>query len=136
MEIVTQAMSAVNTGNHRPASDIAWIGFAASENRAPPSIDAIRELFMNLWTRLDEVCWRAKVLTGRDMDEQSRQTAKNIAMIADVDAIYADVRQAISSDQIKGDAENARLRAQLEAAYERNRVLVSRLRDLGGRVEA
>lgn len=60
--------------------------------------DPLAALFVRLWTRLDEVSWRAQMLAGSPaLPEAQRTTAANIARIANVGDVYAEMQQMLKA---------------------------------------
>ncbi|MGE7136184.1 hypothetical protein ACQKIE_00970 [Luteibacter sp. NPDC031894] len=78
-----------------------------------PSSKALRELFVDLWTRCSEASFRASVIAGRPSVQADRnilQTLRNIEEICSVEAIYRRMHVTLNEMQAVEDREIDRLR--------------------------
>lgn len=101
METMTQGLTKVN-----PRRAILVHAFLTDPNvedspELPPA--TLREVFMHLWSRLDDVSWRAKMAaqTIQALTPQEQGRLNNIAALTDVSDVYGHMCRVLAEAQAK-----------------------------------
>lgn len=119
-------LTQVNPGDARCGRETVWVGFAPPEGEAPrATFKGLRDMFLHLWTALNEVSWRADMVVHRDepYSAETRQTLENIAHIANVDQVYRSMHKLLADEASKVDAWEDRLRERCSSLTLENAML-------------
>lgn len=95
-----------------------------------PSASALRELFVDLWTRCSEASFRASILASNpsiNADANASKTLRNIEDFCDVSAIYQRMHALLNRVQADEDREIDRLRTRVNELTAANSTLRRKL---------
>lgn len=120
-----QTMTRVDQDDPRRGTEVAYIGFAPPpKDMPPPRRNALRELVVNLWSRLDAIAWNASLHTQSDESaEQLRKELERISDKADVQSVYVEMQRLLSEIEDGNQEREDDLHRQLGNVFEMNSAL-------------
>lgn len=122
----SRVLTQVKAGDSRWGNEVAWIAFAKPEkDRVPPPTKTLREMFIHLWTRLDEAHAISNGLSHskEPVTEMMRGNLQSLATIANVDNCYGTMQRMLAEAEAADASYSESLRERLVQVLAENEAL-------------
>jgi len=122
----SRVLTQVKAGDSRWGNEVAWIAFAKPEKeRIQPPVNTLREMFLHLWTRLDEVHTISNGLSHSKgpITDAMRRNLQSLATIANVENCYVTMNRLLAEAEASESSYAESLRVRLNELVVENEAL-------------